>query len=281
MGQFNIALALWYIKRRKLINFLVIIILLVVNTVIGLYIFTSGWQYYTGPSPRKPDVLIGPPLQGEEIKEIEILAVQSLPSGNVYDLVAQIRNPNQEAGLRELDYKFVLLDASGGVIREIEGQTCLLPQESRYIIRSGVDLAGLKPIKVQIELYPVSWIRKKKLSLPDLVVLEEATDLRTSSTGQTELFAITKNESYYSFQTVEINIVLLDSNHSVVGVNYTTFNNFYTQTKREFRVHWPGDLRSQADEILIELETNVYDGKNFIEREKEDDPEEPGEYRDT
>ncbi len=280
MGQFNIALALWYIKRRKLINFLVIIILLVINAVIGLYIFTLGWQYYTSPNPRKPDVLIGPPLQGEEIKDIEILAVQSLSSGNVYDLVAQIRNPNQEAGLRELDYKFVLLDASGGVIREIEGQTCLLPQESRYIIRSGVPLAGLKPSKVLIELYPGSWIRKKKLSLPDLVVLEEAIDLRASSTGQTELFAITKNESYYSFQTVEVNVVLLDSNHSVVGVNYTTFNNFYTQTKREFRMHWPDDLRSQADQILIELETNVYDGKNFIEREKENGTEEPGEYRD-
>ncbi|MDP2918237.1 MAG: hypothetical protein Q8N68_01935, partial [bacterium] len=115
-----------------------------------------------------------------------------------------------------------------------------------------------------------------------LLILEDQTKFSLNSSGQLELFAIAQNQSDYNFRDTEIAVVVWGRNQQILEVNYTTLNNFYAKTKREFRMRWARDFRPEMERIEIRPQTNIYDPNNFLELEKlKNNPEEkPGEYRD-
>lgn len=276
MGQFNITLSLWYIKHHKLIDFIIIIFLLVINFLIGLYIFKLAGEYLTSPLPREPDVLV---QRGRELKDIEILRGEAILNGNVYDLVAQVKNPNPEWGLQKLSYKFILFDLENTRVQEVDGLSYILPGETKYIIRTEINPQGKKVNRVELKLFPGPWFKKMDIAKPEIITLKDKQKIGLNEVGQLELFAIAVNQSYYHFQTVEVNILCFDQNNSILGVNYTTLNNFYAQTKREFRVRWNTDFKRRIANIVIEMDTNMFDPKNYTKAE-ENDRGTPSEYRD-
>lgn len=277
MGQFNhfnVSFSLWYIKHRRVIDFITIVILAVVNFVIGIYIFALAVEYWKTPSPGEPAVLIDPT---KDLEAIKILRVEAVQDGNFYDLVAQIENPNNKYGLGELDYRFILLDSNKETIGEAEGTSYILPGQTKYIIRTKVNSLG-EIMEARLELSPGTWLKKRRIEEPDMAVLPESKKLDLNPAGRLELFAIAKNYSYYHFKTVDINVVCLDADNAILGVNHTTLNNFEAQTRREFRLRWNQDFRSQLSDLIIDLNTNTYNPDNFIKAG--DDNDEPSEYRD-
>lgn len=281
MREFNISFALWYIKHRRLIDWMVIVTLIVVNAVIGIYIFASVVQYLGSPRPAEPSILVTLPVRNVVAQTLEIVRCEILPSGNKYNLVAVIRNPNSTLGLQNLDYKFFLFNAQGEIIKEVAGASYILPGETQYIIRPDVAVQDIKVERAALELKPAGqWLNRSDLSTPSLSVLEDEKRLSLNPLGQLELFAVVQNQGYYSFKDVEVKVVCWGENDTILAVNYTTLNNLYSNTKREFRMRWLRDFRGEMQRMDIFVETNIYNPDNFLEPLPEDSPQGSGEYRD-
>ncbi|MDD5626632.1 MAG: hypothetical protein PHW01_01275 [Patescibacteria group bacterium] len=281
MKDFNVSFALWYIKHRRLIDWMAIVILIAVNAVIGIYIFASVVQYLGNPRPAEPGILVTLPVRNVAAEDLEVVRCEALPSGNKYNLVAVIRNPNPALGLQNLDYKFFLFNAQGEIIKEIAGASYILPGETQYIIRPDIEVQDIKVERATLELKPVGrWLNRSDLLSPSLSVLEDAKSLSLNPLGQLELFAIVQNQGYYNFKDVEVKVVCWGENDAILAVNYTTLNNFYSNTKREFRMRWLQDFRGEMQRMDIFIETNIYNPDNFLEPLPEDSPQGSGEYRD-
>lgn len=283
MQTFNVSLALWYIKHRRLIDWSAIIILIALNIGIEIYFLGLATKYFLTPEPASPDILVNFPKRNIPNENLEVGKAAVLASGDKYNLVAAVRNPNASLALRNFYYQFTLLGDAGETLAVVPGESYLLPGETKYIIHTEFDAKKAKVATVDFKVDSLGyWAVKSDVQALPLSILEDQTKLYLNATGQLELFAIAQNQSDYNFRDTQIAVVVWGKDRQILDVNYTTLNNFYAKTKREFRMRWTSDFRPEMERIDIFAQTNIYDSSNFLELEKiENSPEKkPGEYRD-
>jgi len=283
MRTFNVSFALWYIKHRRLIDWSAIIVLIALNVGIEIYFLGLATKYFLAPAPSAPDILVNFPKRNVPNENLEAGKAAFLPAGDQYNLVAEVRNPNTALALRSFHYQFTLLGGRGETLAVIPGESYLFPGETKYIIRTEIDHGKDKAQDLDFKIDGLGyWASKSNVQIYPLSILEDQTNFSLNSAGQLELFAIAQNQSDYNFRDTEIAVVVWGRNQQILEVNYTTLNNFYAKTKREFRMRWARDFRPEMERIEIRPQTNIYDPNNFLELEKlKNNPEEkPGEYRD-
>lgn len=280
MEKLHVGFALWYLKYKKLLQFVIVIILLGFIGFIMIYDVQLFITYSRMPKAHDPDVLVNLPFDPNFAQPIEVRAVGSFVSQNGYDLVALIHNPNPITGTSFLNYKFILLDAQGQTVKEVGGRAYILPQDSRYIVRTGISVENAQVYNARFEITSVRWIKKAKILEPDFREIENQRQFFVNEAGRTEFVAVIENVGLYSFRNVEVAVVLVNSENTLIGVNNTTLNNFYANTEREVHFYWPGDLKERATQIFIEAKTDVYNSHNFIAPENGDDTPPPSEYID-
>lgn len=279
MKKLNVGFALFYIKHKKLIHFLLVTILLSFIGVVGLYDFKLFIEYIRSPKAQEPGISVYLPYSPEFAEDLDVLWSGFLPANGSYDLVAKIRNSNREEGTNSLQYKFTLLDSRDQVIKEVTGQTYILPEDTRYIIRTDVEADQRTVADVRFEIVSNRWIRKAGILRPDLISLDHLTKLDINEVGRLELFVVLQNNDLYNYKDVEVNAILLGDNDAIVAVNYTVINNFYNRTRREVRFFWPANVKDYVTNVEIEVKTDTYTGSNFITPGNNFEAE-PSDYRD-
>jgi len=283
MQILNVSFALWYIKHRRLIDWSAIIILIALNIGIEIYFLGLATKYFLTPEPLAPDVLVNLPKRNVPNENLEIGKVAVLVSGDKYNLAVAVRNPNAFLALRNFHYQFTLFGNTGETLAMVPGESYLLPGEMKYIIRAEIDAKEAKVAAADFKVDSLGyWAAKSDVQALPLLISEDQTRLDLNATGQLELFAVVQNQSDYNFRDTQIAVIVWGKDQRILDLNYTTLNNFYAKTKREFRARWTGDFRPEMERIDIFAQTNIYDPNNFLELEKiENNPKEkPGEYRD-
>ncbi|MCK4919348.1 MAG: FxLYD domain-containing protein [Candidatus Pacebacteria bacterium] len=265
--------------------FIVIIILLVL---VGLYLILF---------PNKPDTCLNKVLDvGEErvdcggvcskkcpliipdVSEIEVVWVDFIQDGeNRYDLVAKILNKNSSWGIYSVYYRFVIYDNAGNVTKTDFENTYIMPKgflkeegkkyviENNYVFNSEIE-------KVEIEFEDYDWREVKDaldlahFNFKIIEVEQEDHGFPESIFGDYYVFGVAKNTSKYTFDRVDISVVLFDQNNRLVATGKTNHWTLESDEKREFKIFWKNPIVGEVDYIDYIAQTNIFaSGSNLLD----------------
>lgn len=177
-----------------------------------------------------------------------------------YDVLVQLNNSDPEWGISRLKYKIILKDKFDKIVGERERISFILPGQEKSIIEVGIATDRVvQSSEVEVELQEIQKLQqdidfnieidKSSFSIADDKSLVEGT-----------LF----NNTPFSFDRVDIAVILFDKNDNVIGLNYTNIGSFVTKTRRSFVAQWPDIVLSGVDKIYIEPSVNVYQSGSFM-----------------
>ena len=258
-----------------------IIIGLIFIFILSGFIF---WIYHsTRPNPTCSD---GIKNQGEEeidcggpcspckislLEDLEVLLTKAIPTQeNYYDLVAQIKNPNQNYGSGQIPYQFELYDNQDNLVAQSSGSTFILPNQTKYLVQMRVE--GSSPVnKIKLSFGQFEWREiKDDYQPPQLVVQQKEFRLLSSEElGFSQARAILVNKSNFDFDEVSIDILLFDTDRSLLALNIAEIRTFLSGQKRDFFATWFSEVEGQVAFLEIEAETNIFDPANFLPTSKE------------
>lgn len=203
--------------------------------------------------------------EAKTLKAVEILQKAVIPvTGNFYDLIGEINNPNFNYGLADFSYEFQLIDANGNIISSQKGKNFILPGETKYIIEARV--SAERPIaKANLILQGGNWIKLKEFD-PTLIFIKNK-ELQQSVGGAfLQISGTAENKSPFDFDRAYINVVLLNSQKNIIGVNKTEIRSLLSGEDRYFVVKWFSEIPDKVEEVGIYPETNIFLDENFIRR---------------
>lgn len=194
---------------------------------------------------------------------MQVTGTYVFPStANKVDALAMVRNPDSRWGLKKFSYTFVALGAGGQEVGRFTGESYILPGEEKYLIKVGLPVTG-EAQKVNFEIDPQIWIKSPELQPPNIEVSNLAYSA-TSPLGESVLDGRLVNSSAYSFEEVEVAVILQGIDDKPVGVNYTTLNALLAGEERDFRMIWFAPVAGAVVSPSVKVEANIYDTRNFL-----------------
>ena len=222
----------------------------------------------------------GPCLSCElvNIEPLKVLWVKTVSNKDgFYDLAAEIKNPNQNYGSGNIDYKFKLYDYNDNLISEYSGKTFILPNQSKYLIRTKIESSS-SIYKVDISFTNIEWEKPFDYHLLEFAVQQkEYYFLDDESLGISQAKAVLVNKTNFDFEKIDIDVLLFDSLNNLIAVNNTEIRTLPVNQERDFVVTWFDKIDGQVSFIEVEPETNIFDPDNYIPT-KTDEIEEFQEY---
>lgn len=264
---------MYRINKQIIITLIFILIL----SSLGFLIYSK----YIKPEPscndniknqEEEDIDCGGPCSSCElihIKDIEILSVKVIPTqNNFYDLVAEIKNPNQNYGSGKVPYKFELYNSQDNLIIEYSGSTYILPNQTKYLLK--VKAESAEPVKqIKISFNKVEWKKLEDYQSPQIGIQQkEYRLLSNEEPGFSQVRAILINKTGFDLNKVDIDILLFDSFNRLVAININEINTFMTGQERDFFSTWFSPINGQVVSVIIEAETNIFDPDNYYMENK-------------
>lgn len=192
--------------------------------------------------------------------------VWAIPSDQVdgtYDLIAEIKNPNEKWASESLAYYFSL----GGVATE-KMNTFIMPDEKKYIVAYSIESdTGVTNPKVFVE--DVIWQRVERpddLPRPTFQmddVQQEMVPVEAGS-GQSYSYrvnAVANSTSVFSLHSAHF-FVVLKSDENVVGLKEVVLRDFDALSQRRIEAFWREGLFYNV-EVEIQPQINRLDEINF------------------
>lgn len=181
-------------------------------------------------------------------------------SDNRFDVMAKITNPNDKYGVAKFNYEFKLIDQSGAVLSTETGESFILPKESKYII--GLNLySSINPYTVEFSMGDLMWEEFLTYEEPKLNIYSK--DYNEESDRNT-VFGLLKNESYFDFNSLEVDIILRGRDGKPVALGKTEMRTIKSQEQRDFKLIWPYKFGNEVESVEVRAEADVFDSNNFI-----------------
>lgn len=206
-----------------------------------------------------------PCVQEISVDEIEIIESGFVYGGNnKFDVFAKIKNPNYQYGSSSFEYHFILKDSSGNIIGEKKETGFILPYETKYIIETNIE-SNQSPAGLEVIISGEQWEEFSGYEEPALGIYNKRFSDSEGGAFTAEAVGFMRNDSYFDFGSIKINIILKNEQEDVVAVNTSVLNTIKSGEEREFRVTWPYRFDFSVRNFEAEAEANVYDADNFIQ----------------
>lgn len=181
-------------------------------------------------------------------QELRILPARILKiSPGVFSMYAQVRNPNADLSVHELDYQFVVRRRGGEIVRRIPDQGYLLPGESKYMVIARLDLAE-EPSGAQLLVNKVRWT----IRIPSVEPRLEVQQKNSGTTAEENFFVegLVKNLQGFRINKVDLLVLVFDRGQkNIVAINKTVLNELKPFENRYFRVTWPKGAAFAASDL--------------------------------
>ncbi len=198
------------------------------------------------------------PCELKNPKSLEVFWAKAvLVRSQVYDVAAEIHNPNEVLSSVKIEYEFTLFDNFGLAARKV-GQTFILPQERTHIIEANLNTTR-EPSRVEFKVLKIDW-QFKSQEPPNLIV--EKRDYKVvdiDGKKQSLVEASILNKSPFNFNKVLVNFVILDEHGNLLGANKILVENLLTGSRQAIKSIWPEELKGQAITISVEPRVNFFD----------------------
>jgi hypothetical protein len=200
------------------------------------------------------------PPENFSIVTEKITLLQPEKGETSYDVLVQLNNSDPEWGVSRLKYKIILKDRFEKIVGERERISYILPSQEKSIIEVGIATDKVvQTSEVEIELQEIQKLQQ------DIDFKIEIDKSSFSVAGDKSLVEGTLfNNTPFSFDRVDVAVILFDNNNNVIGLNYTNIGSFVTKTRRSFVAQWPDIVLTGVDRIYIEPSVNVYQSGSFM-----------------
>jgi len=204
------------------------------------------------------------PCEKKFLKDVEVVWTVVIPvTQNVYDLAASVRNPNPNYGTSNLSYSFVLKNANGEVLdQHKDGTTFILPNATKYIIENNIETKEpVVSVELKIEMGDKeNWDKIKDYQAISLVVKDKQFDVASGTASGT-----VKNDTDFSFDKVDVNVVLFDSARNPIGALKSVMRTLTAGEARGFSLSWFHPLNSDIVYPDMQAETDLFSDENYME----------------
>lgn len=264
LTDWQLKLSYWYVTNKLFLRQLLVVFLIFVNCLFWGYIIygVAYWGLtYNQINSQTASLLFSPSgslanLEAMAPKQLKLSDVKTYNSGEDYDLLAEVNNPNS-GWLAEFEYAFITNASSTVYFRSfaLPGQRKILASMSS------------QDQNAVLEIKNVKWMK-----IADFVALQKERDYFTVS--DQEFLAPTKagnpsqvklkitNDSAYSYWEGDI-AVLLYGGSDVVAFGYVPLNQFKSGESRVIEFNWVQSLGSVVSlEVIPEI--NFVDSTNIM-----------------
>ena len=198
-------------------------------------------------------------------QELVILDVKSMPGqNNKYDLLAVVKNNNQQWAITKLDYTFNVND------QDLESRTTfILPKSEKRLMYFNAD----KGSHAKLKIININWQRIRDFSLlsykDGLKIIRSSYTPRFSGLLFGETLITFFNDTPYNFWEVGLPIVLYDRNSNPIAIDYVVINKVLAQEQRQLSTSWHQPIRSTVSKAEVYPEINLLDESVIMELEAE------------
>ncbi len=251
---------------------------LIIAFILIAILFSIGYGFYFLLKPR-PTCFDNKKNQNEEgidcggpclkpcfnvsYPKLFIKTVKMIPVGqHGYDLVAEIENKNSNAGAQSFDYIFKIYDKNNQ-ITEIKNKSYIMAGDFKYLIQRGIKYDG-DFSKIELEIKNIKWVELENPLLPQFVVQNQKLEIINEANNYAKASAIVQNKSNFGFDTVEIETIIFDEYHSIIGVGSTNLYTVQSNDSRYFEVRWPTKFSSEPKDIIYKVQTNALLNENYL-----------------
>lgn len=213
---------------------------------------------------RRAFVTPAPPSAVALPSPLSVEQVAAVRHGGTVDLVARLRNPNTEFGIRSVTGTFRMLTDNGTELATHSETTYLLPGMIQYLIALDIPSPGSFATVELMLNEPTTATVPSTLTLPSFASFpRERTQFKSGSRIIEEQTGILRNASNLDWERIEIIGIALDERDTVVGVSKTFLGALKGGSQLEFTLQWPAPARATSRVILWPT-TNIFEETNSI-----------------
>lgn len=175
----------------------------------------------------------------------------------IYDVAAQIENPNEGLSSVDVVYEFTLFDRIGPIAKKI-GHTFLFAQEKVVILET--NLETLRPPQgVNFKILNVTWNASRE-PLPGLIVEKhEYKIINEDGKKKSAVDVSILNNSPFGFREVEVQFLVVDPTDTLIGINKVIVEDLLAGARVNARSLWPGLLKGEVARVSIQPRVNIFD----------------------
>lgn len=243
-------------RSLKQIIIALVFLLILTGLSIGLY------------SMSKPDSY-DLPIPEDTIETLEVESTNYVVSGtNRVDVVAKIKNPNNNYAASMFLYQFVVRDPQDTSLGTRQGKSYILPGQSKSIIEIGIEVPinNISDIDFNLDTEAVVWKKAENVKDPGLVVQKKDFQSLSDKGIAGSASGYLKNTSYRGYRKVDLAVILYDTRGVIIGLGKTGLETVVAGDEtRYFQVNWDKVFNTKVNIIEVEAHTNILDKDNIIE----------------
>lgn len=248
--------------RRQLIALLIVLIPIAVIGFFGVKKFLPALSCTDNKKNQgEIDTDCGGPCGPCELKHprdlITYWAKAVLVRPDVYDVAAEIQNPNEVLSSGNVAYEFILFDNLGPVAIK-QGRTFILAQERMHIVEANLSTTRA-PERIQLKILNVDW-QFRQDAKQNIVVERKEYRVDDDGTGKKSVLeAGVANRSSLDFKEAEVRFTVLDKDGNLLGANRVVMENFLNGSHRTVKSIWPIVLQGVVASTEVEPRVNLFD----------------------
>ncbi len=175
-------------------------------------------------------------------------------TGNIYNLVAYVENPNRGAAIANINYEFRIYGTNNKLIGRRLGSTYIPPDKDFVVFEPRFNSGQSKIRSISFEFLPPFVWQKKKSTLNTLPIkvnnIVYSSDINSSS-----LSAQVENDSIYNIPAFNVIAVLYDINNNAINVSDTRKEGLASNDTLPIIFTWPEVLSKTPvkHDVLVQI----------------------------
>lgn len=183
----------------------------------------------------------------------------------VYDVAAEIENPNELASSANVQYEFGLYDDFGPVVKRT-GHTFIFAQERMLVIETSLE-SRRRPSRAEFKILKTDW--RPESDLKPTIAVERREYKEIDELGKTHSLveATLVNQSSFDLAKLEVQIAVIDAQENLLGANRMLVENLHSGERRVIKSVWPEKLHGNPVVIKVEPRVNIFDPLTILKPE--------------
>ncbi|MCX6702066.1 MAG: hypothetical protein NTX96_02650 [Candidatus Zambryskibacteria bacterium] len=156
-------------------------------------------------------------------------------SGDVYNAVAFVENPNINSENKKATYQFRIYDSENKLITVKEGVTSIPKNKKFAVFETGIILKNDKPKSTDFKFLSFDPWQKNTIKEPEISLKYGTIAFATTTPSLTGTIS---NKSLQNIPSTELVVIVLDNKENAIGVSRTFIDNLLRNSSQDFVFTW-------------------------------------------
>jgi hypothetical protein len=166
----------------------------------------------------------------------------------LYDAVAYIDNPNQNAGVLQASYELDLYDDQNALVSDITGTTFVMPGGVTPVFIGGINTGNRTAVHTQFQ-FTGSLVWERVIGIAQGISVSNEQPSETASTS--EVTAIAMNTSVAPVSSLTFVATVFDASGNAIATSQTALQTLAAGASQQIFFTWPTPFSAQVGRVDI------------------------------